>query len=132
MSPKLHVILRLQEPPGENDELGRRSLQPVIAEPFDATDLWLWRPFAAADRRPQCGKLCESPDIVGPLRSRDIDKSPRSSKLGGIGDGVRLLTALWADDSFSRRWTKRRSVHANLQTVERVSLVPAFTKAFSG
>jgi hypothetical protein len=38
MSPKLHVILRLQEPPGENDELGRRSLQ--IVEPFDATDLW--------------------------------------------------------------------------------------------
>ena len=40
MSPKLHVILRLQEPPGENDELGRRSLQPVIVEPFDATDPW--------------------------------------------------------------------------------------------
>jgi hypothetical protein len=29
-SQKLHVILRLREFPGENNEAGRRSLQPVI------------------------------------------------------------------------------------------------------
>jgi hypothetical protein len=73
MSPMFHVILRLQEPRAENDELGRRSLQPVIVEPFHATDLW-----GGYGRQTRLSGA-KSPDIVGPLRSPDIDKLPRSS-----------------------------------------------------
>ena len=47
MSPRFHVILRLQEPQGENDELGRRSLQPLIVELFDASLGRLWRPLSS-------------------------------------------------------------------------------------
>ena len=83
MSPRFHVILRLQEPQGENDELGRRSLQPLIVELFDAISGATASPICNADRKPQCGKIsgAKAPEFVGSLRTRDIDKLSWSSKL---------------------------------------------------
>jgi hypothetical protein len=93
MSPRFHVILRLQEPPGENDELGRRSLQPLIVELFDASLGRLWRPLSSnakcnTPRRFDIGKVVQ--DLkecchCDPIRICRRPKKTRSAFCGPRG-----------------------------------------------